>query len=435
MTTRLRFRSLVPALLMAAVLAMPLAGCSGDDGDGPVDPPPPDPPAGGRLVPEDYPTLIDALAAAAPGDTVSLAAGTYTVDASLDRAVTIRARTTGEVALTGSRLTVRAGAGAGGAVRLVGLAFSGGDTALVVQGASDVSADSCSFTSLVCGVLHTGSGILDLNAVSFDAMSGGALHTVDAGRVTIDGLEVTASTAGERGVIWSRGTSDLVIRSGRLAATTAAQAVLDLETTGQVVLEDLAFEDCGPYPVRRKSGPLTMTGCRFNDLTAPAVGLGPDAATTIDACEFARSTWPAIEAAGTVTLTGSAFVDGRGDGAAILVTDGAEVTIDRATFHGAPGPWLRLGSGAVVAVSRTLVTDLAVPAIVREDLAPAQLTLDQCDLWHPSLAAWTGLEFERDAGEGNLETDPLYCDPGAWDLRLQAGSPVAGWGAFGVGCE
>ena len=49
--------------------------------------------------------------------------------------------------------------------------------------------------------------------------------------------------------------------------------------------------------------------------------------------------------------------------------------------------------------------------------------------------AWEGLEAQRADGGGNVSVDPLYCDPGAGDLRLQEGTPVPTFGALGVGCE
>jgi hypothetical protein len=420
------------ALLLALALALPLFGCGGDDDDGgpgPIEPPPP----GGLLVPEEYATIVDALAFADVGDTVSLAAGSYTVDASVERAVTIRGREPG-VVLTDSRFTVRASGI--GAVRLEDLAMTGGDTALVVQGDMMVEVYGVTFADLALGILHRGDGTLVVDRSSFTGLGpGGAVHGQAEASVNLHTVTVTDCTAGDRGVVWVGEAAGLSISEAEFAGCTASQAVVNLETSLGAGLMDVSFVDCIPYAVRHRARDLGLMRCAFDGLEFPAVAVGEGSTAEIDSCAFTGGRWPQLEVGGELDVTTSVITAGSGDEPAIMVGAGGVVSMDLCTVHSGVGPWVSVGSGATLEALRSLVTEVAVPAVRRLDPAPAQIALDYCDLWDPVLEAWEGLEAQRDDGEGNVSVDPLYCDPGVGDLRLQTGTPVPTWGALDVGCE
>ncbi|MEZ4389037.1 MAG: hypothetical protein R3D98_15935 [Candidatus Krumholzibacteriia bacterium] len=392
-----------PLALLLLLLVLTLVGCGKDDAI--VDPPPADT---GLRVPEDYATLYDALAAAGLTDEVSLAPGAYTVDASLDRGVTVRARrfTAGEVRLLDSRLTVRAPAG--DRVVLEGLTMIGGDTLVSAPGGADLALVACRLVRATLGVLYTVDGDLDLVDCDLDSLGrGGAVHVGGQARLTWQG--------------------------GAVRACTADQAVIDLRDEARASIASVTFVDCPRYTIRHRGLTLELDGCGFVQATGPSLAVGAGAVAHAGGTAFLDSAWPAIEVAGQLTLDPCLIAGGLGDGPAIQLNAGGALFMVDTTVHDGAGPALTMAAGAAATVSRSLLTWLAAPLATGAGATVAALTFDNVDAWAPGLSAWSGLEAMRDAGQGNRETDPLYCSPD--DLRLQAGSPVAGWGGLQVGCQ
>ncbi len=392
-------------LLALLIMLVALAGCGGDD-DGPtVQPPPTDT---GLLVPEDYPTLYDALAAAGPTDEVSLAPGVYTVDASIERGVTVRRRqhVEGEVRLVDSRLVVRAPAG--DHVVLEGLTMVGGDTLISVPGGADVTLSGCRLARAVLGILHPVSGDLELADCDLDSLGpGGALVVGGAARLSFIG--------------------------GNVRACEADQAVIDLRDEVWAGISQVNFVDCPRYTIRQRGVTMSVGRCTFVRATGPSLVVGAGSRGDVDDCTFVDSVWPVAEVGGDLTLDPVVIARGLGDGPAVQVNPGGDLFLGNVTVHDGAGPAVAMAAGATVSVYRSLLTSLAVPVVAGPGVTSATLEFDEVDAWVPGLSAWAGLEDLRDAGAGNLEVDPLYC--GAADLRLQVGSPVAGWGGLPVGCD
>ncbi len=428
-------RRLAPSLVSALIFILAITGCGGDGDDPPVTPPEL-PVETGLLVPEDYPTIADAVAAArADGSSreVSLAAGEYTVDLSLDWSVTLRRRSglLGEVRLIDSRLTVRAGSE--DTVRLRGLVFVGGDTALAVPGDAVVVVDSCRIRNAVLGIQHTGAGALALDTVEFvDCLGSGAIHVADAASLTLVDCTFRDCQSDEAGVVRVAGTTPLIWRGGRLDGCASDQTVVSVEDAAGGAMDGVIVTFCTPYTVRHRGDLLTLTDCWFEMQSGTSLGVGSGSRAEVSGCHFRQAVWPVMDVGGEVAVSACVVFDGLGHGPALLLGDGGRLTADAITVHQGAGPLLSLGAGATADLTACLVTQLAVPMAVGDTSA---LAMTACDLWVSGASAWSGLEAVRDAGEGNVEVDPLYCDGASGDLRLQDGTPAAGMGALGVGCR
>lgn len=423
-----------PLSLLALILVLAaITGCGSDDDPPPTTPPPP-PGEQGLRVPEDYPTIVDALAVAfaGPERAVSLAAGDYTVDASLDEPVTLRCRPgqVGQVRLVDSRLVVRAHADT---VALHGLVLAGGDTLLTVLGAATVTLDSCRIQDAVLGIQHTGGGGLAVTDSRIHHCSGGgAIHAHGAASFGLHNTTIEQCTAGESGVAQVTGATVLDWTDVRLDVCTGDQAVLNLEDTAGGTIDGLIATFCPPYTVRHRGGALTLRDAWFEFQSGTSVAVGLGSRLTLEECRFLQCVWPVLEVGGVADMGSCVVYDGAGPAAAWLVGDGGELTAARCTVHQGAGPLVDAGQGASVDLDDLLATDLTTPMAAG---SLAGLTMDGCDLWLASGAdAWEGLTAVRDAGAGNLELDPEYCDPDHGDLRLQITTPVPGLGALPVGC-
>jgi hypothetical protein len=71
---------------------------------------------------------------------------------------------------------------------------------------------------------------------------------------------------------------------------------------------------------------------------------------------------------------------------------------------------------------------------------PGLAVLTCCDLYGNPGGDWVGGVADQYGVRGNISADPLFCDPGGDDFRLQEGSPCAPgeecglMGAWPVGC-
>ena len=331
--------------VFALLVATALIGCGGDDDPPPTTPPGPAPPTRTCGCPRDYPTIVDALAAAFQGDgrTVSLAAGDYTVDASLDHAVSLRCRPgqAGLVRLLDSRLTVRADTDT---VTLHGLVLAGDDTLLSVPGAATVLVDSCRIQDAVLGILHTGGGALTLRDTRITQCNGsGALHAHGTARLQLHRTTIDQCTAGETGVIHATGATNLSWHDVSLASCTADQAVLNLTDTTSGEIDGLMTSFCTPYTVRHRGGALTVRDAWFQLQAGTSVAVGAGSTLTLDACRFLQCVWPVVEVGGTAEIWSTVVFDGAGPGPAWLVGDGGTVSAANCTVHRGAGPLLPAG--------------------------------------------------------------------------------------------
>ena len=114
--------------------------------------------------------------------------------------------------------------------------------------------------------------------------------------------------------------------------------------------------------------------------------------------------------------------------------------LEHCVIHGntaTQGTAALLLSGGEGRLAQCLVTDNAGPGLFGGALH------FQCSSQHGNSAGdWTGSYAEQLGQEGNVAADPLYCDAGAGDFRLQSGSPClppaspcGAMGAFPAACQ
>jgi hypothetical protein len=128
----------------------------------------------------------------------------------------------------------------------------------------------------------------------------------------------------------------------------------------------------------------------------------------------------------TASLTGCTLSGNAADslGGGVLATLAA-VSIGASTFHGngAPaGGALHGDLATTFTVDNTILASGAAGQAVQAD-STTTAVLTCCNVWgHPG-GDWTGALAGQLGVSGNIAVDPLFCDPGAGDLSLQAGSP------------
>ncbi len=408
-------------------------------------------------VPQDTDDLEFAAEAAAEGDTVLLAPGTYSDPEFLNVApgVTIAGAEdpAGKPVLAGIPVKVVAD---GKRTRLENLRFE-------IEWYCGVSADlndAAKLTIVDCefvpgadassaglhGILCEGSGgSLEVMASTFsglDARSnepGAALRTTGrlvrcevldctfsgaatgpesaiyvsaCGFFRLWGCAFSGYPATNDGVVYAANT-DLDAQGDRFEG--CAGPVIAL-TGGVLELRLCEFSECGPGQVRieRSDDVNDIQGCVFTDNTAPCVVLDDHTELLLQYSLFVNNSAAAYDA---VLLDMDAWCDVRWESCTFVANDCAL----------APMIW-RSG----LQILWTIATDNRVPLMWPAQEADFWLSIVNSDFYDGTGTAWTGLEAYA---AGNLAVDPLYCDAEARDYRLQIGSPAESIGSEGVGCD
>jgi hypothetical protein len=257
---------------------------------------------------------------------------------------------------------------------------------------------------------------------------------------------------------------------------------------GSPTITDCVFRNCygylgGAVACQGDAAPV-FRRCRFEADTA-AIG-GAIAATDSTTASFIACTFThngaSIEAGAislqyraALTATDCVFEDNRGvyRGGALLADDWTTPVVTRCTFvgnasiggggayccagsHGifvgctfqanaAPqGAQLCCGCSGVADLDHCILTfGVHGPAVYCWSSGQAHLAC--CDVYGNAAGDWVGYIAPQYGTAGNFSADPLFCDPGAGDLTLHAGSPcLAGHhppgdpcgliGAWGLGC-
>lgn len=106
-----------------------------------------------------------------------------------------------------------------------------------------------------------------------------------------------------------------------------------------------------------------------------------------------------------------------------LRTTGANVRIIGTTIHGTTGPAIHYSEGGL-AMKRVLVTGGDGAAIVRNLATDEPPYLSCCNLWGNG-EDWSEVIADQLGTAGNINADPVYCDPFTGNLNLHATSPCA----------
>ncbi len=109
-------------------------------------------------------------------------------------------------------------------------------------------------------------------------------------------------------------------------------------------------------------------------------------------------------------------------GGAMRLT-GGNTRVFGTTIHGTHGPAIHYAEGAL-AMKRVLITGGDDAAIVRNLITEDPPYISCSNIWGNE-ENWNDLIDEQLGVSGNLEADPLYCNPFIGDLTLHAASPCA----------
>ncbi len=283
--------------------------------------------------------------------------------------------------------------------------------------------------------------MLDCRFIGNDAIKGGAISLEGQSNLTVqDGLFI-GNTSNSGGAVSLEEGSGLVIHGGTFESNVA----LDSETatgTGGAITARLGTS------VQVTAG--TFIGNSAGNGGSVAA-LGVSRLELFD-CSFLHNE---AEYAGALNVSGCPFsirrvlfwdnVATQGNGGAILLV-GASGTTESCTFHansaaGAGGALFAGGSPTAVEVASCILTENFSTAVVScgEEV---QMTPRCCDLFGNAGGDWIGCWDGLDGLDGNLSSDPRFCDPGIGDFELRTDSPCAPdghplcgvIGAFPVGC-
>ncbi|MFB7914451.1 right-handed parallel beta-helix repeat-containing protein [Streptomyces sp. NPDC056061] len=366
----------------------------------------------------EYPSLTAALEAAADGDVLTVAPGTYRENLVLHRAVTLRGPegSVGSVRIApvdGVPLTVRASA------VVTDVHVEGQDSTapalLVEDGAPDL-ADLRIVTRSAAGIEVRGAARPTVRRCTVDNPAGAGIAVLDGAGGVFEQCEVVS--AGQSGVSVRDGAHPRLERCRVHHASGAGLSVTGegsgLEAVGCEVYE---IKGSGIQVSARAAAHLT--DCTVHRTSADGVTLDTDAVLTLADCDIHDIPENAVDlrSRSVLTLTRSAvrrfgrnglsvwdpgtrvdanqceIHDSTGDYPAVWVSDGATVILDSCRVHDVPDAIFVLDRGSRADVVDSDLSQIRNTAVSVSDGATAQL--DDCRVREASTGAWF-----RDHGSG-----------------------------------
>ncbi|MFE3516169.1 right-handed parallel beta-helix repeat-containing protein [Streptomyces sp. NPDC059166] len=366
----------------------------------------------------EYASLTAALEAAADGDVLTVAPGTYRENLVVHRAVTLRGPegSAGSVRIApadGVPLTVRASA------VLLDLHVEGQDSAapavLVEEGAPELS-DLRIVTRSAAGVEVRGAARPTVRRCTVDNPAGVGIAVLDGAGGVFEECEIVS--AGQSGVSVRDGAHPRLERCRVHHASGAG-----LSVTGEA--SALEAVGCEVYEVKgtgvqvTSRGTAHLTDCTVHRTSADGVTLDTDAVLTLADCDIHDIPENAIDlrSRSVLTLTRSTvrrfgrnglsvwdpgtrvdanqceIHDSTGDYPAVWVSDGATVILDSCRVHDVPDALFVLDRGSRADVVDSDLSQIRNTAVSVSDGATAQL--DDCRIREASTGAWF-----RDHGSG-----------------------------------
>ncbi|MEH0542103.1 right-handed parallel beta-helix repeat-containing protein [Streptomyces sp. B21-105] len=366
----------------------------------------------------EYASLAAALEAAAEGDVLTIAPGTYRENLVVERSVTLRGPegSPGSVRLApldGVPLTVRASA------VVQDLHVEGQDAAapavLVEEGTPELL-DLRIVTRSAAGVEVRGSARPTVRRCTVDNPAGIGIAVVDGGGGVFEECEVLA--AGQAGVAVRGGARPRFERcrvhhtSGAgLSATgdhTALEAVgcevYEVRGSGvQVSARATAhLTDCDVHRTTADGvtldtdAVLTLADCRIHDIPENAVDLRSRSVLTLTRTtvrQFGRNGLSVWDPGTRVDANQCEIFDSTGDYPAVWVSDGATAVLDSCRVHDVPDALFVLDRGSRADVVDSDLSQVRNTAVSVSDGATAQL--DDCRIRDAATGAWF-----RDHGSG-----------------------------------
>ncbi|MFD3838143.1 right-handed parallel beta-helix repeat-containing protein [Streptomyces sp. NPDC058642] len=366
----------------------------------------------------EYASLAAALEAAADGDVLTVAPGTYRENLVVQRAVTLRGPegSPGSVRiapLDGVPLTVRASA------VVQDLHVEGQDAAapalLVEEGTPELT-DIRIVTRSAAGIEVRGGARPTVRRCTVDNPAGIGIAVLDDGGGVFEECEVVA--AGQAGVAVRGGAHPRLERcrvhhaSGVGLSVTGENSALEAvgcevyEVRGsgvQITAKATAhLTDCD---VHRTTGDgvtldtdavLTLADCSIHDIPENAVDLRSRAVLTLTRTtvrRFGRNGLSVWDPGTRVDANQCEIFDSTGDYPAVWVSDGATVVLDSCRVHDVPDALFVLDRGSRADVVDSDLSQVRNTAVSVSDGATAQL--DDCRIRDAATGAWF-----RDHGSG-----------------------------------
>ncbi|WP_069173998.1 right-handed parallel beta-helix repeat-containing protein [Streptomyces griseus] len=366
----------------------------------------------------EYASLTAALEAAADGDVLTVAPGTYRENLVLHRAVTLRGPegSVGSVRIApvdGVPLTVRASA------VVQDLHLEGQDSAapalLVEDGAPELS-DLRIVTRSAVGVEVRGAARPTVRRCTVDNPAGVGIAVLDGAGGVFEECEIVS--AGQSGVSVRDGAHPRLERCRVHHASGAGLSVTG-EGSGLEAVGCEIYEIKGSGVQVTARGAAHLTECTVHRTSADGITLDTDAVLTLADCDIHDIPENAVDlrSRSVLTLTRSTvrrfgrnglsvwdpgtrvdanqceIHDSTGDYPAVWVSDGATVILDSCRVHDVPDALFVLDRGSRADVVDSDLSQIRNTAVSVSDGATAQL--DDCRIREASTGAWF-----RDHGSG-----------------------------------
>ncbi|MFI2508345.1 right-handed parallel beta-helix repeat-containing protein [Streptomyces sp. NPDC018972] len=371
----------------------------------------------------EYASLAAALEAAAEGDVLTVAPGTYRENLVVQRAVTLRGPegSPGSVRIAppdGVPLTVRASA------VVQDLHVEGQDAtapAVLVEGGTPELRDIRVVTRSAAGIEVRGGARPTVRRCTVDNPAGTGIAVLDGGGGVFEECEVVA--AGQAGVAVRGGARPRLERcrvhhaSGSGLTATGENSALEAvgcevyEVRGSgVQVSGRATAHLTDCDVHRTTGDgitldtdavLTLADCRIHDVPENAVDLRSRSVLTLTRTsvrQFGRNGLSVWDPGTRVDANQCEIFDSTGDYPAVWVSDGATAVLDSCRVHDVPDALFVLDRGSRVDVVDSDLTQVRNTAVSVSDGATAQL--DDCRIREAATGAWF-----RDHGSGGTLAD------------------------------
>ncbi|MET8130751.1 right-handed parallel beta-helix repeat-containing protein [Streptomyces sp. NPDC005251] len=369
----------------------------------------------------EYASLAAALEAAADGDVLTVAPGTYRENLVVERAVTLRGPegSPGSVRIApidGVALTVRASA------VVQDLHVEGQDSAspaLLVEEGTPELLDIRIVTRSAAGIEVRGGARPTVRRCTVDNPAGVGIAVLDGGGGVFEECEVVA--AGQSGVA-VRGGAHPRLERCRVHHTSGA----GLSATGEN--SSLEAVGCEVYEVKGSGVQITgratahLTDCDVHRTTADGVTLDTDAVLTLADCrihdipenavdlrsrsvltltrttvrQFGRNGLSVWDPGTRVDANQCEIFDSTGDYPAVWVSDGATAVLDSCRVHDVPDALFVLDRGSRADVVDCDISQVRNTAVSVSDGATVQL--DDCRIRDAATGAW----FRDHGSGGNL---------------------------------
>ncbi|MFF5184430.1 right-handed parallel beta-helix repeat-containing protein [Streptomyces sp. NPDC000345] len=366
----------------------------------------------------EYASLAAALEAAAEGDVLTIAPGTYRENLVVQRSVTLRGPegSPGSVRIApadGVPLTVRASA------VVQDLHVEGQDAAapaVLVEDGTPELLDMRIVTRSAAGIEVRGSARPTVRRCTVDNPAGIGIAVVDGGGGVFEECEVVA--AGQAGVAVRGGAHPRLERCRvHHASGTGLSATGDnsgLEAVGCEIYEvrgsgvhitaraTAHLTDCAVHRTTADGvtldtdAVLTLADCRIHDIPENAIDLRSRSVLTLTRTtvrQFGRNGLSVWDPGTRVDANQCEIFDSTGDYPAVWVSDGATAVLDSCRVHDVPDALFVLDRGSRADVIDSDLSQVRNTAVSVSDGATAQL--DDCRIRDAATGAWF-----RDHGSG-----------------------------------